>query len=1109
MNQEVPATPEKRKRGRKPKAKPDQQVEGEDSESGSNLGQDKKTKAPTKEPKPHKENNKIIKEGKKTKKDIPADGGNVLRADRSILSFFDRYTTTATTTTTSTTTTPSPKPISSTKSNQRVKSSNESTDNTAPTAPATPTVQKQSFKQSCLSFDVLDPSKAEAYFNNMAAASREDDKRHGGFMRELPKLIGRAPYEDLMSGMIMRSSKLPSLTKLNLHHIDLDMDMLADIKMVHEFLNTFGLPLGLTKDSGEWITLDLLMAMVKNPRIDSQLIDLNCKMVMAAYNEGESPNVNQYNFPYLLAAGPEAQQYISDGRKEEKKGKFNGSSKRKPKPLDRLGTIEYSIYTVADRIEALVKALHDITSSDRFHRFMRDEVEESITALKRQKRKRAEVRKELETQTHDLEREMKAIEREAAELETERQAILASERENGLVEDETKRISSSSRIQRLAQAKDARTKANELLNRQKSLANSLKSKENAWESKKEELEDISLDDTEVQKDHNVPLTQLRGGHVVNQDDKLRVISLGSDRWGRKYWFWKEFGGVIVEDRAQVGPKLEEGDKEPKAAPNTAENDESSTTPEIKDESIDDSLDDVTQRMKSMAQPDLTGDRFKATRERMSISNLLLDDTPEEGSPQPSRLEPAMPVPEKDLLDYGSIQTWSLISTSKELASLTRALNAKGARERILKTSLLQLRKEIESSFGRIKIWAGNEHAAKNDQIVSVMGTVGQALSEVDLMLLKKKRGRKSRQELADIAATQLELSIGDGNQAMDLDDTNSFDQSPDPSGAAQTHDIDMEYDGSDHEQQHDGDDAIQERTDIAEGFLNTTRGIDSGVLPSEFLRGIMSTAEERLKDLSRAICEGNADAIQAAIVEAQKLGDDSSVMTCTTRVLRRCLELMDEPENDEAEEEINGNSAGSEDIESSKTQGDIEMSLDKLSIVIPVSVNPKLLSWLKTCHIDTILDDVKTFGALHAWLDECMKSIESAEYNVSDDVAQGDEEDEEGNDEEEEEEEEADDHEDEDEGENDEEDHRSQQQKSRKDTQLKTTTVHGRALRSRNNKMISYKDDLGVEDIEEDDDDDEEEEEEEDDEEEQEKVDEDSEEESIATRLRRSKRSRH
>lgn len=88
----------------------------------------------------------------------------------------------------------------------------------------------------------------------MAAASVDEDKRFGSLLKELPKLTGRAPYEDLLDGLIMRSSKLPSINKLDLHRQDLDMDMLADVKMVHEFINTFGSPLGLTKDCGEWIT---------------------------------------------------------------------------------------------------------------------------------------------------------------------------------------------------------------------------------------------------------------------------------------------------------------------------------------------------------------------------------------------------------------------------------------------------------------------------------------------------------------------------------------------------------------------------------------------------------------------------------------------------------------------------------------------------------------------------------------------------------------------------------------------------------------------------------------------------------------------------------------
>jgi hypothetical protein len=100
-------------------------------------------------------------------------------------------------------------------------------------------------------FDVLEPSAS--YFANMMAASKEDDQRFGILMKEMPKLTGRAPYEDLMAGMLVRSTRLPTLHKLNMENSEINMDMLADVKMVHEFLNTFGTPLGLTKVSGEWI----------------------------------------------------------------------------------------------------------------------------------------------------------------------------------------------------------------------------------------------------------------------------------------------------------------------------------------------------------------------------------------------------------------------------------------------------------------------------------------------------------------------------------------------------------------------------------------------------------------------------------------------------------------------------------------------------------------------------------------------------------------------------------------------------------------------------------------------------------------------------------------
>ncbi|KAF8981655.1 hypothetical protein BGZ46_002464 [Entomortierella lignicola] len=1127
LDHTTPTNPEKRKRGRKPKPKTEQ-AEDENSEPEPIPIKDKKPKVP-KDPKPPKE--KKIKDPKPTKelktkksKKDPSDEisgtTSTVKSDRTILSFFDRSVST-----------PSSKPAGVTQAEENRNDNNVS----SPTSP------KASFKQSCLSFDVLDPSKTEGYYNSMAAASRDEDKRFGGLMRELPKLTGRAPYEDLLSGMLMRSSKLPNLTKLNLHHPELDMDMLADVKMVHEFLNTFGTPLGLTKDSGEWITLDLLLSMIRNPRIDSRLLELNCNMVMAAYDEEKSPKINQYNFPYFLAVGPDARSTLEE-RKEDKKNKHSGSSRTKVVPMNRLGTLEYSVYTIADRIEALVKALHDIMSSDRFHRFMRDEVEENITALKRQKRKRAEVRKELETQTHDLEREMKAIEREAAELESRRQSILTSERESGLAEDESgiTRITATSRLQRLAQSKEARTKANELLNRQKTLANDLKSKESSWESKKDELEEISLDDTEVQKDHNVPLTQLRGGHVVNSDEKLRVICLGSDRWGRKYWFWKEFGGVIVEDRAQVGPKRTEDEHDTQESAKSSKSGEMAATPDAPRDTIDDSLNDVTQRMKTMAQPELSGDRFQSTRDSMSINDLSSDKGPTyEGHPITSQLHKF----EKDLLDYGPIQTWSLISTSKELGSVTRALNAKGTRERILKASLIAMRKDIEESFHRIKAWAGNEY--KNDHTISVMGAVGQPLSEEDLILLKKKRGRKSRQELADIAATQIELAAaGDESQVMDLDNIHPSEH-PTLSNSIQLQDMDMDYEGSDHEQYtHERDDMVPEKAEIIGGLFATTQSPDSGPLPSEFLENIIQAAEEKLRDLSRIICGGEAEAILAAIKKVQEThnGQDD-LLHSTVKTLAQCLYLMDEPilEGDEAHENRGDikaeNTLGHERSVRTKTEGIVDTDVamteaevfshaeipGKLSALVPVVVNPRLFSWLKNCRLDAILEDVKTYGALHAWLDECIDAIESVVYDTDSEGEQArsilkkthddEAEDDDGDGEDEGDEEDEHDHEDEerdnlgdehggDDGDVDE-GHGDRQIKTRKETRLRTTTIRGRALRARNNKPVSYKYDFGINEEEDDEDDD-------DDEEDDPKQSEgESEEEGVAFRLRRSKRTRH
>ncbi|KAG0091738.1 hypothetical protein BGZ92_011825 [Podila epicladia] len=980
------------------------------------------------------------------------------------------------------------------------------------------TPSARAFKQSCLAFDVVDAEKAKSYFT----AGNDDDRRvYGGIMRDIPKLVGRAPYEDLVGGLLLRSSRLPTLHKLELQQQEITMDMLADIKMVHEFLNTFGTPLGLTKDSGEWITFDSLLSMIKNPRVDSRLLDLNYRMVLAAYDEDQSTRINHHNFTYFLATGPEA----VIGNKNEKKNK-NWAAK-KTQPLNRLGTLEYSSYTAVDRIEALAKALHDITSSDRFHSFMRDKVEENIIVLKRQKRKRAEIRKELETQVHDLEREMKVIERDAGVMEAERQSILATERENGQAEDEGGRISSISRQQRLAQAKDARTKANELLSQQKVLVSELKVKESTWETKKQELEVISRDDTEMQKDHNVPWTQLRGGYAVNTDEKLRVICLGNDRWGRKYWFWKDFGGVLVEDRGQVGPKVDKLEAKELTTQPTAthtpedQKEDATATEDHKEEAMeveepitdglskeDDTMTDVTRRMETMASPELSGGfgkeekvEARSTDNRMSISNLLSDE-PSNNIPQ--EVKPV--APERDYLDYGTVQTWSLISTTKELASLTRALNGKGVRERVLKASLITMRKEIEESLSRIKKWAGNRYESKFEHL-SELGAMGQLLTLTELQLLKKKRGRKSKQELADIAATE-ELVAANEAKAMDVDTTLRDDNDHD-----QDHDMDEPVSESkepDHESEQGERDQCDSQTyeeaqAMAEAsveeevaIIEVVNGEETGSTGAEYLDTIMEAAKTKLLDLSRIICGGDENVILNA-VQTSPDQPTQDYLTNIVAVLEKCLDAMDMQQEDEIEVIENAKDAKEDtamNIEDAKPGEEVEIEVDVEAVVledkIPVSVSPRMLWWLQTCKIDEMLTRVQTFGALHAWLDECRLAI----ANFVDD-GEGDDGEEQGSDvegkhEEEDEESENSDHhehdedddvdEDEDKDEHDDEEReqagdekaqdeghsegqqsedddlgRDRHRKLRKQPKL-SYNVGGRSLRSRGAVPVSYKD---------------------------------------------------
>ncbi|KAF9935283.1 hypothetical protein FBU30_004858 [Linnemannia zychae] len=1117
-------TPVKR-RGRKPKILPE---EDKDT-TGTNLDKDKKLRGSkiakplketkekkVREPKLPKESKtpkepKVPKEPKqkKPKKSENNDNGanSGTKPERSILSFFDRSNV-----------------GSITKISTGITGEHQRGDSSSIQSSA----MQPGFKQSCLSFDIFDPSKAGSYVDMTAPM---EEKRFGGIMKELPRLTGRAPYEDLMSGLLLRSSKLPTLNKLDLHHPELNMDMLADVKMIHEFLNTFGTPLGLTKDSGEWITFDLLLSMIRNPRIDNRLVDLSCKMVMAAYEEGESPEITQFNFPFFLATGPETV-VARRVRKDVKKNKWGAISapKKKIPPMNRLGTIEYSVYTIADRIEALVKALHDITSSPRFHRFMRDEVEENITSLKRHKRKRTEARKELDTLIQGLERDIKAIEFEEAELEKQRQAILDSEREIAQIEDENGRT--MSRQQRLAQAKDARNKVNDLSNKKKALAHERKIKEELCETKKMELNDVVMDDSEIQKDHNVPLTQLRGGHVVNTDENLRVVCLGNDRWGRKYWFWREFGGVIIEDREQIGPdfskisRLTTSSTETATLITTLSNESEDGRAAIADDSsakvqidvnTDETIRDVTQRMMTMAEPDLAGAKFRSNRNTMSIDSLLTESQASEAVNQsdfaqppavPASLPRVMAQPEKDPLDYGPIQTWSLISTSKELASVTRALNGKGLRERVLKASLVTMRKEIEASFDLIRTWAGHEYAGKKEQLVSVLGAVGQPLSEEDLMLLLKKRGRKSRQELADIAATRYELATsGAEERVMEVDgDLGTIDES------LSRVDVDITEDSSektDHESTGNGDHEDKNEIDdeTGKGFLAIVAPSDAGPTTAKYFEDIVRIADEKIRELSGMICSGDKEAILKAVqdLESSMKDDRDNRVPSIVKVLEHCLQAMDvlEDANEEGSlegEEEKANSAEMDIKDVSMEQDDsktlpiattatlFEKEAEKtcqFSINIPE--NPGLLNWLKNYHIDTMLKNVQTYGALHAWIEACIHLIANVVYDTEEneedeedlhrrgekdnEADDGDDNDREGDDEDDEDDEEHDHDEDErdetgnykgdddgrqeDEDDGDSENRRSRQ---RKPSQQKSTLklMEGRTLRSRTRVSYAY-----------------------------------------------------
>jgi len=320
------------------------------------------------------------------------------------------------------------------------------------------------------------------------------------------------------------------------------------------------------------------------------------------------------------------------------------------------------------------------------------------------------------------------------------------------------------------------------------------------------------------------------------------------------------------------------------------------------------------------------------------------------------------------------------------------LNGKGVRERVLKASLITMRKEIEESLPRIKKWAGNRYESKFEHL-SELGAMGQLLTLTELQLLKKKRGRKSKQELADIAATE-ELVAANEAKAMDVDEATPQDE--------HDHDHDMEEPQpepkeSDHESDHhedrenDMDPPIEEAQAVEEAqVVEEVYGEESGPTGAEYLSSIVEAAKTKLLELSHTICGGDEN----VIVNAVQTSSDQSIqdhLNAIVEVLEKCLDAMDMQGDEMAVEVLDAKDAKEEPKKEPK--GDMAMAVEAKSNevveveaevdveavapedMISVSVSPRLLWWLQTCKIDEMLKRVQTFGALHAWLDECRLAI--------------------------------------------------------------------------------------------------------------------------------------
>ncbi|KAK9711749.1 hypothetical protein K7432_007612 [Basidiobolus ranarum] len=479
----------------------------------------------------------------------------------------------------------------------------------------------------------------------------------------IPKLTPIS--DDLDPILVPFSLPLPKFKEIRIPDDDLrlTMDEWAQLMVVHDFFYKFSSDILKSED----YTYDILEDLVCNTTtINRDGIQFICNLIefveLEEHNQDapELPPVTPVNFQW----------YISEIL---------------PDKANIFATTEFPAIPPKDRLRALNYLIDLAMDTDQFSQYLHTGVDERILQLKKEKRERADTRRQLETQISDLTRNIQLAEKSVVDAEEEMKRLArsrTSDEESGDDGEEKdseggNEVQSNSHDEEISEVQERQKSPDERTSRQKMLAEEKSRKKlmatlkgkctklikdvekmvRQRENKRKAITDLNTKDLAHQSLVESVASKYRGGVIPSRGTaptSQEILLVGYDRYARAYWHWKPIGGIIIEEH-QYSEKPEKPDL------STITNDP------------------IEQPM----------DILKAESKKREIH---VND------------------------DYRKPKTkWYYMDDSRQLLLLIRPLNNRGIREKNLRSMLTSTRPLFINSLGRFRKWLKREIGEAYDQ----------------------------------------------------------------------------------------------------------------------------------------------------------------------------------------------------------------------------------------------------------------------------------------------------------------------------------------------------------------------------------------------------------